>query len=322
MPSRSVDHPGSRTTARWAVRVVVIGAFVLTVWFGGPKAAAVLAARIDAASRQSPAVVLDRAGVAAQPDWMDRPLLLAVTASLSPWLAGEVAILDDVAQRQLRDALAAVPWVRTVGVERVFPDRLRLRCELRRPVLAVRDAEGRPLCLVDGDALALPWVDTPSVPVTFLHHEGGAGTMKVAPGAPVTEPRVRAAAAIAVEWRDQLAPLVKGCPVLLEIDTTNLGERWLRGPSYPEVRVKLRREDGAGVVFAYDRPVDSPLPRVPVETKATVLGNVLAKYPGLAGLVAGDLRFSRRWADYLQPRSGGVRDPNQPWSDLPPVRGG
>ncbi len=317
-----MERPGSRpTAARWLVRVVVVGAFVLTVWLGGPKAAAVLAARFEASSRQSPTVVLDRAGVVAQPDWMDRPLLLAVSAALSPWLAGEVAILDDAAQRQLRDGLAAVPWVRAVGVERVFPDRLRLRCELRRPVLAVRDAEGRPLCLVDDTGLALPWVDTPSVPVTFLHHEGGAGTMKVVPGAPVTEPRVRAAAGIAVEWRDQLAPLVSGCPALLEIDATNLGERWL-GPRFPELRIKLRRDDGAGVVFAYDRPVDSPLPRVPVLTKAKVLGNVLAKYPGLGGLVAGDLRFSIRWLDYLQPRPLGVRDPFEPWNALPPARGG
>ena len=34
-------------------------------------------------------------------------------------------------------------------VERVFPDRFRVRIDLRRPVLSVRDAEGTPLCLVE-----------------------------------------------------------------------------------------------------------------------------------------------------------------------------
>jgi hypothetical protein len=207
-----------------------------------------------------------------------------------------------------------VPWVREVGIERVFPDRLRLSFDLRRPVLGVRDAGGAPLCLVDADAVMLPWVDTP-LPVVFLHREGGAGTMQVSPGAQCREPRVRAAAGIAVEWRDELAPLVAGCPELLEIDTTNLGERWLRGPSYPEVRVKLKRRDGAGVVFAYDRPVDSPLLRVPVATKANVLEQILERHPQLDGLIAGDLRLKNRWADSLQPRAAGLRDPNEPWNE-------
>jgi hypothetical protein len=207
-----------------------------------------------------------------------------------------------------------VPWVREVAIERRFPDRLRLAVDLRRPVLGVRDADGTGLCLVDRDAVMLPWVDTP-LPVVFLHREGGAGTMQVALGAACREPRVRAAAGVAVEWRDELAPLVAGCPTLLEVDTTNLGERWLRGPSYPEVRVKLRRRDGGGVVFAYDRPVDSPLLRVPVATKAKVLELILERHPQLEGLVAGDLRLRNRWADYLQPRAAGLHDPNEPWNE-------
>ena len=128
-------------------------------------------------------------------------------------------------------------------------------------------------------------------------------------------PRQRGVA-VAVEWRDELAPLVPGCPELLEVDATNLGEHWMRGRGYPEIRVKLRRDDGAGVIFAYDRPVDSILPRVPVRTKATVLSKVLAKHPRLSGLITGDLRLANRWADFLQPRGPGVPDPDGPWSDL------
>lgn len=311
----------SSPAARWSLRVFVLTAFVVTVWFCGPRAMNVLAARFQEASRNSPLVALDRVGFVERPEWMDKPLLLTVAAALSPWLSDEIPILDDVTIRRLRDGLATVVWVREATVERVFPDRLRVHVELRRPVLAVRDGNGNPLCLVDRDAIVLPWVDT-AVPVTFLHREGGSPTMAATPGRPATDARVRAAAGVVVEWRDEVAPLVPQCPALVEVDATNLGERWLRGPSYPEVRIKLRRADGAGVIFAYDRPVDSPLRRVPATTKATVLGNVLGKHPGLGGLIAGDLRFGRRWADYLQPRPTGVRDPNEPWNALLTPRGG
>lgn len=314
MPTRSVDPEGS-PAIRWVVRIVVVGAFLATVWLYGPRAVDVLAARVHGAARLSPAVVLDRVGYLERPQWLDRPMLLAVSAELAACLDGTLAILDDEGQRQLRARLVAVPWVAGVAIERVFPDRLRLRCDLRRPVLAVRAADGAPLCLVDRAGVVLPWVDN-ELPATFLHREGGAPTMTVVPGQRAPDRRVQVAAAIAVEWRDELAPLVDGCPPLLEVDATNLGERWLRGPSYPEVRVKLRRADGAGVVFAYDRPVDSDLPRIPVHTKATVLRQILAGHPGLSGLVAADLRFSRRWADYLQPRPANRQDPNGPWNEL------
>lgn len=314
MPSRSVDPQGS-PAIRWMVRIVVVGAFLGTVWLYGPRAVDVLAARVHGAAHLSPAVVLDRVGYLDRPQWLDRPVLLAVSAALAPCLDGDLPILDDEGQRQLRARLLAVPWVAGVTIARAFPDRLRLRCDLRRPVLAVRAADGSPLCLVDREGVMLPWVDT-EVPATFLHREGGAPTLAVVPGQQAPDRRVRVAAAIAVEWRDELAPQVDACPPLLEVDATNLGERWLRGPSYPEVRVKLRRADGASVVFAYDRPVDSDLPRIPVHTKATVLRQILAAHPGLAGLVAADLRFSRRWADYLQPRPANRQDPNGPWNEL------
>lgn len=307
------------TSHLWGVRILVVGAFVATLWLYGPRAAEVLAARLETAAQNSPVVELDRVGFAGQPAWLDQPLLVAVSAALAPWLGDEVAILDDPALRRLREGLAGVPWVREATVQRVFPDKLRVHLELRRPVIAVRAADGRPLCLVDREGIALPWADT-TLPVVFLHREGGAPTMQVEPGAVCADPRPRAAAAIAVEWRDQLAPLVPNCPALVEIDATNLGERWLRGPRYPEVRVKLARRDGAAVVFAYDRPVDSPLPRLPVATKAEVLKQILAQHPQLDGLVAGDLRMARRWADWLQPRAPGVPDPEGRWGELPPPK--
>jgi hypothetical protein len=297
---------------RWFVRVFVLSAFALTVWLFGPRAVNVLAARFQQVSRNSPLVELDRVGFVARPDWMDTPLLLAVSTALAPWLFDEVPILDDGVLLRLRDGLQSVAWVRSASVERVFPDRLRLQVELRRPVLAVRDADGAPLCLVDRDAVVLPFVETP-LPMTRLLREGGAPTMDVVVGRVAADARIRAAAAIVGEWSAEVAPLVAECPALLEVDATNLGERFARLPGLPEIRVVLRRGDGAGVGFAYDRPVDSPMVRVPAATKAAVLTSILGKHPHLDGLIAGDLRFRKRWADYLQPRASGVRDPFGPW---------
>jgi hypothetical protein len=297
------------------IRTFVLGAFFLTVWLFGPRAAEVLAARFERTAQNSPLVALDHVGFASRPDWVDQPLLLAMATEIGPWLQDEVPILDEVASRKLIAGLRTTPWVRDASLERVFPDRFRLRLELRRPVLGVRSGDGEPLCLVDRHGVAMPWVDTP-LPVTRLHREGGASTMAFQFGQVVEEGRVRAAAAVAVEWRDELAPLVPACPRLLEVDATNLGERWLRGRGHPEIRVALERNDGAGVTFAYDHPVDSVLSRVPVRTKATVLIKVLGKFPGLQGLIAGDLRMANRWEDYLQPRRPGQPDPDGPWSEL------
>ena len=294
---------------------MVLASLGLTLWLAGPRAADVLAARYDQASRQSPLVNLDQVGFAELPEWLDGELLLAVAKDLSPWLGDSIPSLDEVSARNLRDGLLTVPWVREARVERAFPDQFRLLLTLRRPLLAVFDAEGQPLGLVDDDVRALPFVPC-GLPITQLHREGGSGSAVLEPGRPVEEARVRAAVGIALEWRDQLAPLVAGCPQLLEVDATNLGERWLRGPQFPEIRVKLRRNDGAPVTFAYGRPVDSPMPRVAVRTKAQVLANILQKRPALEGLVFADLRLARRWADYLQPRDPGVADPLGPWTDL------
>lgn len=311
----------SQPTVRgiWAVRVIVVATFVATVWLYGPKAATVLAARLGGEPATGPMVTLDHVGFGDSPEWLSQPMLIAVAESVSPWLGSEIGLLDEEPSRRMRDGLAGTPWVRDVRVERVFPDRFRLHLELRRPVLAVVSADSEPLCLVDVDGVMLPWVDN-SLPFLRLYRDVGSPTMTVQHGAQSDEPRVHVAAHIATEWRAQLAPLVPECPRLLEVDATNIGERWIRGPEYPEVRVHLQRGDGQQVIFGYGRPVNSQLDRVPVTSKAQVLRKILRQHPALAELVAGDLRFAVRWADYLQPRKPGVPDPNGPWKAQQPEK--
>jgi hypothetical protein len=312
-PNGSPDRRGAAGAGRraWLLRAAVWLGFLGVAIALGPRAVSVLAARLGSGSRHSPQVDLDLVGFAARPDWLDGPLLLAVSRDLQPWLQGRLAILDENGARQLLAGLGTVPWVADAGLERVFPDRFRVRFGLRRPVLAVRDSQGAPLCLCDRQGVVLPWVDGLQVPVTVLRREGGSGTLHGPAGEVAGDDRVPAAAAIAVEWRDEFAPLVPGCPRLLEVDTTNLGGRWALGgepgsleSSYPEVRVVLQRNDGAPVVFGYDRPVGAVLARVPVADKAALLRAVLAEFPVLQGLVAGYLRRPVRWRSLLQPRQG------------------
>ncbi|MGE3173209.1 MAG: hypothetical protein AB7O97_11345 [Planctomycetota bacterium] len=300
------NHRGNADESRraWLARIVVWCAFAIVAWAFGPRALAVLQSRVEGAARNTPMVEFDKVGFLRRPDWMSDDLLVAVSRDLQPWLVGAAPILDDAEAKRLLAGLATVPWVAETRLERVFPDRFRIAFGLRRPVLAVRDELGRPLCLCDVAGTALPWVDGSDVPQVVLRREGGPGTVRGGLGEVVPDERVVAAAAIAVQWRDELAPLVPGCPRLLEVDTTNLGLRWVRSPEYPEVRVMLARDDGAPVVFGYGRPVDAPLPCVPIETKAKVLRAVLDEHPRLGGLVAGDLRFELRWRSWLQPRQG------------------
>lgn len=304
----------------WAVRVIVIATFVVTVWMFGPNAAAVLAARLGDEPATGPMVTLDHVGFGDRPAWLDESMLVSVAETLSPWLGDEIGMLDEESSRRMRDGLISTSWVRDVRVERIFPDRFRLHLSLRRPAVAVLTADSEPLCLVDELGVMLPWVEN-SLPMLRLYREGGSPTMTVTHGAQSDEPRVLVAAAIATEWREQLAPLVKGCPAVLEIDATNLGLRWAVGPEYPEVRVHLRRSDGQPVIFGYGRPVGSKLDRVPVAAKAEVLDKILSKHDGLEELIAGDLRFGIRWEEYLQPRKPGAPDPNGPWRKLVPNKG-
>ena len=54
----------------------MLGAFALTLWLCGPRAAAVLAAKLHLGDHHGPAIELDRVGFADRPEWLDRELLL------------------------------------------------------------------------------------------------------------------------------------------------------------------------------------------------------------------------------------------------------
>ena len=116
------------------------------------------------------------------------------------------------------------------------------------------------------------------------------------------DPRVLAAAAVAREWRDEVAARLPEAPPLCEVDASNLDYRYLADRQTSEVRVALRRADGGVARFDYGHPPGQPWPRVAVADKVQVLRAVLSRYPGLAGVERGDLRFVNLWEDWLRVR--------------------
>jgi len=291
----------------WLLRIAVLIALAVTLTVAGPRAWTVLARRLPAHKGSDAASVdLQCVGFAAAPAWLRGPLLIAVLRDLEPNLRGRAGILDSEAAGRLRARLSASPWVEHVTLERVFPDRLRVALELRQPVLEVRRSDAALLeALVDAQGHSLPGVAVPGLPRVHLLEPGT--PVDLAWGAPHPDPRVLAAAAVAVEWRDELTPLVADAPQLIEVDAANLGYRYLADGRWSEIRVGVRRGDGDIAYLGYGHPPGSAAPRVAAADKARVLRSLLQEYPGLVDVAKGDLRFVNRWRDWVLPRPEPLR---------------
>ncbi|MEE9125817.1 MAG: hypothetical protein V3U11_01630 [Planctomycetota bacterium] len=292
----------------------VLLALALTIWLAGPKAYEVLAARWHRSQGDGPGgprVDLDLVSFGERPDWLRGPFLLTVARDLSPRLSEKVGLLDEVDARRVKTRLLASPGVKTVRLRQEHPDRFRVSLDLRRPVLEVEFPGAR--LLVDRHGVCLPPTRSSSgLPVAVLTglpgYPAGGQPARIRMGMPHPDPVVRAAAAVAVEWRDEMVPLVPEAPPLVEVDTSNLDYRFIAAARVSEVRVGLRRGDGQIVYLAYGRPPGARLERLPVAAKAKILECILAHAPGLMGLQGGDLRFANRWRDWLLPRPGRLPD--------------
>jgi hypothetical protein len=196
--------------------------------------------------------------------------------------------------------------VRAARLERVFPDRFRVRLGLRRPLCEVVVAGGR-RAVVDRDGIAMRPTEEPTeLPRIDLRHEVGALVARpVRFGEPFPDDRVLAAAAVAAEWRDVIRASCPGAPRLLEIDPHNLGWRFLAHPSYTQIVVLLERSDGGVASFQYGLSEAHGGP-VSAADRAEVLCKILAEFPGLAGIENGDLRLRNLWRQALRPRQRAV----------------
>ena len=295
----------------WAIRCAVLTALGLVLWFFGPDAWAVLASRIGVGGSTAQ-IDLDLADLRSAPPWLhaDRVLGRTVLEELAPTLNQQIALGDGAAAQEVATGLEMLSWVEHARLSPVYPNRLSLELELRRPVLEV---------IAEGPAarhVAPVYVTAAGICLYRSEHGAGSGlpVFRIIEGPlpgslPVyilgeehPDPRVLAAAAVALEWRDELAPLVPGVPDLVEVDASNLGYVLLAEQDLSEVRVSLRRADGGVALFGFGHPPGDRVlgERVAVADKARVLGMVLDRYPGLVGVERGDLRFVNRWESYLR----------------------
>ncbi len=298
--STRTQAPLARSRA-WLLRGVVLLALVLTLWIAGPGAWQALALRRAAQPDMSPRVTLDRVGFHDLPTWVGDDLLVGILQDLQPRLTGSIGIMDDAAAVLLETSLTDSPWVRSVSLRRRFPDRLVAELELRRPLLSVHEGpDARLQCLVDAEGVCLPPIAGIGLPRTLLAN-GVAAALEF--GKVHGDPRVRASALVAAEWREEIAPQVPGVPDLAEVDASNLNYVFLADSRWSEIRVGLAGRNGGMAYFGYGHPPGCAAPRVASGTKASVLRKVLESFPELKGLRGGDLRFQKRWRDWLIPRT-------------------
>ncbi|MGA0869217.1 MAG: hypothetical protein ACO3UM_09810, partial [Planctomycetota bacterium] len=276
--------------------MIVVGGLLATLWFAGPRAWRIASARLSLEVQDQVAVPLDRIGPVVAPPWVDGPVLRAVLEDLEPRLRGEVALMDDEGAEAARGRIAASPFVRSVRFERRFPDRFLVDLDLRRPEVEIV-AEGRRVAMLDGTGVVLPPgplpLDLPRVGV-----DGFVPAVPIASfefGRTVPDPRLAAAAAVAQEWREQVAPAVgQAGPRLAHVDPRNVGWNYVADAKTSRIVVGLERAEGGLAWFHYGLAEVDGGP-VGAGQRAGVLAAVLTEHPGLAGVLRGDLRLKNLW---------------------------
>jgi len=174
------------------------------------------------------------------------------------------------------------PWVRKVtAVERVFPDRLSIKFDYRRPHAAIRRDSG--YVLVDSDGVRLPGV-YPAPPArerTVLIT--GVPSLPPEPGKPWQDESLRAAIAMA-DFIPESTLLTR--LAIREVDVSNFGGR--TDPRKSEMSLVT----SGGCVVAWGRTaVTSKFGDLSTEEKLENLREVLAVYPDLNGLKRVTLYF-------------------------------
>ena len=298
----------------WIIRGVVLSTLAVVLWYFGPQAWIVLAARVGGTTTTA-YVDLDLVGPDRAPQWLRKnpALFRAVLEELSPHIDGKVRIDDEVALTRLAGILDGLSWVEDVRLRPASGGGFKLSMVLRRPVLEV---------VPDGSAIgAVAPVYVTAAGICLKH-----GVYDLASGLPTCrllsgpipgsrpvyilgrehpDPRVLAAALVAAEWRDEMRPLVPDAPRLVEVDASNLHYRMLADRRISQVRVVLERAGGGTTRLDYGLPPNPSLPRVAITQKAQVLRNLLGQHPGLAGVEQADLRFVNTWANWVR-RTGGT----------------
>ena len=204
-----------------------------------------------------------------------------------------VNLFDEALVGRVGKAFEECAWIKRVtGVERVFPDQLRVKFEYRRPHVAVRCENG--YVIVDADGVRLPGVYVDPPPCERSVQLAGVGGRPPEPGKAWDAPAIKAGMTLA-DYVDA-TPLLARLRVR-EINVANHGGRL--DPRLSEVVLAT----SSGVELAWGRTADTTRFGDPsAEEKLENLREVLAAYPELSGLRRVKIYF--RGARAVEPAEG------------------
>ncbi len=217
-----------------------------------------------------------------QPEFQVKPLARVQVAPM--WGAGEstvempvdLSLFDDSVVARVGKSFEANPWVKRVtAVERVFPDRLRVRFEARRPHVALRRPDG--VYVVDAEGVVLPGVYA-SIPASCARTIEVTGVASLPPraGGKWDDADVRAGM--------ELVELVASTATLTALDVRTIDVSNVGG------RIDRRRPDtslvtASGCTIVWGRaPSAAGFGEPTPSEKLELLGTVVREYPKLDGL--------------------------------------
>jgi hypothetical protein len=301
---------------RWArgtvAAILVGGAVALAVWSGGAG---------RRWGRALSTYLFDPARLElgdARPPWLRPAMAHALLGSYLEAAGPPFSLHDREALAAYADRLRALPWVKAVEARPLYPDRVDLRLELRRPQAATIDAGGK-LCLYAADGCRLdvaPAVEALAPEAELLLRAGSdlplriAGDFAFPYGLPLLLGASRDAAAgtdacsegamIVAEAQSEFwlavarlsRPSDGEPPLFLGVDLSQAGRA-----GGPEFSLVVRAADGGVVRLAWGHSPRTRYKRIPSADKAAVFVLLRREHPGLSGVAAADLRFRRRWRD-------------------------
>lgn len=192
------------------------------------------------------------------------------------------SIFDPKLVESVGQTFEACPWIKKVtAVERVFPDKLLVKFEYRKPHAAVRRENG--YVLVDRDGVRLPGVYVAPPACERTVQIAGVASLPPEPGKVWDDGSLRAAVAMVDFIPDSTLLRRLG---IREVDVANFGGR--QDPRRSEMSLLT----SGGCVVAWGRSAQaSKFGDLSTEEKLENLREVLAVYPDLNGLKRVTLYF-------------------------------
>ena len=269
------ERTGTNGSRVWTtVRLLLVVALVMLLW--------VAARRSHAFVARHPAFVVDPAAAVARApaEWLTGDDLSSMREA-SGLLGRRFSFFTPGLEGIFRRGYEGSPWVRRVtDVRLVYPNRVAVGLEVRKPVCGVPTADGRGIYLIDESGVRLPGVRSEpprGLSRPFLTLTGVTGNAPE-PGK-VWSGQVWEGAAVAEELTE-LAPEVLHAIDLVSMDVSNVGGRVDR----IESEIVLLTKAGVRIHWGRSRHSKYADLEPDLETRFERLRHALKAYPRLAGV--------------------------------------